>query len=164
MIETAASLEPPFLPPTEAAAPGLLARWWRRLFATATSSIRDDLEVALEHAGGRESDITAEEGTMLKNILGLRERRIEDGWTVTITTGARSDSSGFPRSLVTFTWRPTSACAGTAPRHTSTRGLTTASSASSHGRQAAISPADGFLCLRRLPCGSHLKCFTALVM
>ena len=64
-----------------------------------------------------------------------RERRIDDGCTVTITTGARSDSSGCPRSWVTFTWRPTSACAGTAPRQTSTRGLT--------DRELGVEPLDG---------------------
>ena len=58
---------------------------------------------------------------------------------------------------------PSSACAAVAPRQTSTRGLTSAISVSSHGRQAAISPAFGFVWIRRLPRGSHLKCFTTLV-
>jgi CBS domain containing-hemolysin-like protein len=65
-------------PSVTEAAPGWLTRLWRRLFAAATPSIRDDLEVALEHADEPESDITPLEGAMLKNILGLRERRIED--------------------------------------------------------------------------------------
>ena len=37
------------------------------------------------------------------------------------------------------------------------------SSASSQGRQAAISREFGFLWMRRLPRGSHLKCFTVFV-
>ena len=44
-----------------------------------------------------------------------------------------------------------------------TAGFTTAISASSHGRQAAISAAFGFAWIRRLPRGSHLKCLTTLV-
>ena len=61
-------------------------------------------------------------------------RRIDDGWTVAITTGASPDSTGSPRCCVTRNCRPRSACAAVAPRQTRTRGLTTASSASSHGR------------------------------
>jgi hypothetical protein len=45
-----------------------------------------------------------------------------------------------------------------------TLGRTAAISESSQGRQAAISTALGFLWILRLPRGSHLKCFTALVM
>ena len=50
-----------------------------------------------------------------------------------------------------------------APRQTSTLGLTTSSSATAHGRQAAISLAFGFWWIRRLPRGVHLKCLTAFV-
>jgi CBS domain containing-hemolysin-like protein len=57
---------------------GFFGRLLRRIFATTTTSVRDDLEVALESAGERESGISPKEGTMLKNILGLRERRVED--------------------------------------------------------------------------------------
>ena len=43
------------------------------------------------------------------------------------------------------------------------RGLTSAISVSSQGRHAAISAAFGFLWMRRLPRGSHLKCLTTFV-
>ena len=42
-------------------------------------------------------------------------------------------------------------------------GLTKSTRASSQKRQALISPAFGFWWMRRLPRGSNLKCFTALV-
>ena len=48
-------------------------------------------------------------------------------------------------------------------RHTTTRGFTLASSASSHPRQACTSTGLGREWSRRLPRGSHLKCFTAFV-
>ena len=44
-----------------------------------------------------------------------------------------------------------------------TSGCTTASSASSQGRHAAMCSAFGFLWIRRLPRGSKLKCFTTFV-
>ena len=50
-----------------------------------------------------------------------------------------------------------------APRQTITRGLTSASSVSSQGRQALTSPTVGLAWIRFFPRGSHLKCFTALV-
>lgn len=50
-----------------------------------------------------------------------------------------------------------------APRHTSVSGLTTSSSAPSHGRQAAISTGAGFAWMRRVPFATHLKCFPTLV-
>ena len=37
------------------------------------------------------------------------ERRIDDGCTVAMTTGASSDSTGTPRSRLTRNWRPSSA-------------------------------------------------------
>ena len=37
------------------------------------------------------------------------DRRIDDGWTVAMTTGARSDSTGTPRSRLTRNCRPSSA-------------------------------------------------------
>jgi hypothetical protein len=79
------------------------------------------------------------------------------------TFGARSDSTGTPRCFVTRKLRPSSDCAAVAPSATSTRGSSTESSASSHGRQAASSSAFGFWWMRRLPRPSHLKCLTALV-
>jgi CBS domain containing-hemolysin-like protein len=50
----------------------------RALFGWKPSSIRADLEVVLDTAGSGESGFSPEERTMLKNILGLRERRIAD--------------------------------------------------------------------------------------
>ncbi len=50
-----------------------------------------------------------------------------------------------------------------AARHTRHRGWMIFSSACHQGRHAAISRLFGFLWSRRLPLGSHLKCFTALV-
>ena len=90
-------------------------------------------------------------------------RRIDGGWTVAITTGARADWTSSPRCCVTRNCRPRSACAAVAPRHTRTRGFTTASSASSHGEQAAISDQFGFWWIRRLPWPFHLKCLTTFV-
>ena len=58
---------------------------------------------------------------------------------------------------------PNKAWAAVAPRQTTIRGPTAEISASSHGRQAAISREFGFLWSRILPRGSHLKCFTAFV-
>jgi len=57
---------------------------------------------------------------------------------------------------------PSNACAAVAPDRQQL-GATTSISASSHGRQALISLMVGFSWIRRLPRGSHLKCFTALV-
>jgi hypothetical protein len=70
-----------------------------------------------------------------------------------------------PRFLITLKVRPSRAFAAVAPRQTTTRGPTMASSASSHGRQARISAAFGVLWIRRLAFASfaHLKCFTAFV-
>ena len=50
-------------------------------------------------------------------------------------------------------------CAAVAPRQTMPSGLTTRISACSHGLQASICRAEGFLCSRRLPRGSQRKCF-----
>ncbi len=54
-------------------------------------------------------------------------------------SGGDSASMNRPRSRVTRTRLPNSPFAAVAPRHTTTCGRTTASSLSSHGRQAAIS-------------------------
>ena len=58
---------------------------------------------------------------------------------------------------------PSAACAAVPPRQTTTFGCTMRISASSQGRHAATSRGEGVLCRRRLPEGTHLKCFTALV-
>ena len=79
------------------------------------------------------------------------------------TIGASGDGTNSPRCCETLNVLPSSACAAVAPRQTSTRGLTSAISVSSHGRHAATSAALGFAWIRRLPRGSHLKCFTTLV-
>src|SRR4051794_28692828 len=90
-------------------------------------------------------------------------RRSDDGWTVATTFSANSDSNNFPRSRVTRNDGPKIAWAAVAPMQTSKPGLTTRSSASSQGRHAAISREFGFLWMRRLPRGSHLKFFTVFV-
>ena len=90
-------------------------------------------------------------------------RRIDEGCTVAITRGASGEETNAPRRCETLKARPSSACAAVAPRHRITRGLVNAISVSSHGRQAAISAPFGLAWMRRLPRGSHLKCFTTLV-
>src|SRR6185369_7287513 len=80
-------------------------------------------------------------------------RRIEDGWTVAITRPPSRDNPAseggkaaiLPRCCVTLKPEPSRACAAVAPRQTMTAGLTSAISVSSHGRQAPISLARGFL-------------------
>lgn len=81
------------------------------------------------------------------------------------TAPASSEGIGTPRFFVTLNVRPSRDFAAVAPRQMMTSGLMSASSASSHGRQARTSPADGVLCSRRVVRASfaHLKCFTALV-
>ena len=74
-----------------------------------------------------------------------------------------SRSTTSPRILVIGTALPSSDCAAVAPSATTRSGLISASSLSSHQRQAWISPAFGFEWMRRLPRGSNLKCLTALV-
>ncbi|HEY4919817.1 MAG TPA: hemolysin family protein [Xanthobacteraceae bacterium] len=57
-------------------------RWFvrvlRAVFGWKTGSIRSNLEVVLEASAPGESGFSPEESTMLRNILGLRERRIAD--------------------------------------------------------------------------------------
>src|SRR6266545_957873 len=90
-------------------------------------------------------------------------RRIEEGWTVAVTKGARSDFTKVPRLFITRKDGPRRAWAAVAPRQTRTLGWIKASSASSQGRQAPISAELGFWWTRLLPRGSHLKCLTTLV-
>jgi CBS domain containing-hemolysin-like protein len=54
------------------------ARVLRTLFGWKAGSIRADLEVVLEAGALGDAGFSAKESTMLKNILGLRERRIAD--------------------------------------------------------------------------------------
>lgn len=55
-----------------------LVRALRVLFGWRPGSIRDDLEVVLDESVPGETGFTPEERIMLRNILGLRERRIAD--------------------------------------------------------------------------------------
>src|SRR5262249_20909724 len=57
---------------------GWFTRMLRFLFGWKPGSIRADLEVVLEAGTGGETGFSPEERAMLKNILGLRERRLED--------------------------------------------------------------------------------------
>jgi len=75
------NLPVPVPPPGEVAREGGIA-WFARLLRTflgwKTNSIRADLEVVLETGAAAESGFSPEERAMLKNILGLRERGVED--------------------------------------------------------------------------------------
>jgi CBS domain containing-hemolysin-like protein len=67
--------------PNEGARPlndSWVSRMLRTLFNWKAGSIRADLEVVLEAGAPGETGFSPEESTMLKNILGLRERRVED--------------------------------------------------------------------------------------
>ena len=57
---------------------GMLSRWLRTIFGWRAGSTRADLKEVLEESPPGELGFSPEEGTMLKNILGLRERRIDD--------------------------------------------------------------------------------------
>jgi CBS domain containing-hemolysin-like protein len=50
----------------------------RALFGWKTGSIRSDLQVLLEASAPAETGFSLEESKILKNVLGLRERRLED--------------------------------------------------------------------------------------
>src|SRR5215211_1370665 len=56
----------------------VLGRLARALFGWKAGSIRADLETVLEAGGSGETGFSPEERTLLKNILGLRERRVWD--------------------------------------------------------------------------------------
>ena len=55
-----------------------LTRAIRALFGWKPGSVRDDLQVVLDASTPDEVGFSATERTMLRNILGLRERRIAD--------------------------------------------------------------------------------------
>src|SRR5262244_2336980 len=57
---------------------GWFTRALRALFGWKAGSIRQDLEVVLENGTPADTGFSPQERTMLKNILGLRERRVED--------------------------------------------------------------------------------------
>jgi CBS domain containing-hemolysin-like protein len=56
----------------------LLNRMMRALFGWNPTSIRSDLKVLLEGEAATETGFSPDESRMLKNILGLRERRLDD--------------------------------------------------------------------------------------
>lgn len=70
----------PMLVPQPAAHEGqsAIGRWLRAVFGWRSGSMRADLKVALEKGAPVESGFSPDESRMLKNILGLRERRIVD--------------------------------------------------------------------------------------
>src|SRR6516225_1547513 len=73
---------PPLPPPTSGAAAGESRESWfyqtlRGMFGWSPASIRSDLKVLLDGAAA-ETGFSPEESRMLKNILGLRERRLDD--------------------------------------------------------------------------------------
>jgi CBS domain containing-hemolysin-like protein len=67
---------PAVVPPSGEQSEGWLTRLMRTLFGLRTASPRADLELVLT-AEPAQSDFSPEEAAMLKNILGLRETRIE---------------------------------------------------------------------------------------
>src|SRR6202163_1520225 len=73
---------PAVVPPGEiqrpAAAENWLTRAIRALFGWKPGSVRDDLQVVLDASTPDEVGFSATERTMLRNILGLHERRIAD--------------------------------------------------------------------------------------
>jgi len=63
---------------TRRVAEGWLSRAIRTLFGWKAGSVRDDLQVVLDASTPDDAGFTAVERTMLRNILGLHERRIAD--------------------------------------------------------------------------------------
>ena len=82
--ETAEPQSPSNLPATIGAGKlrdggeNVFSRWMRTIFGWRAGSTRADLKEVLEESPPSELGFSPEEGTMLKNILGLRERRIDD--------------------------------------------------------------------------------------
>lgn len=71
--------EPPSSPAPAAARGPTLWQRLRGLLALRTVSLRDDLEVALEsESNGETADFTQSERTILKNVLDLADKRVED--------------------------------------------------------------------------------------
>jgi hemolysin (HlyC) family protein len=72
---------PAVVPPGEIARPAAdhwLLRAMRTLFGWKAGSVRDDLQVVLDASTPDEVGFSAVERTMLRNILGLHERRLAD--------------------------------------------------------------------------------------
>jgi CBS domain containing-hemolysin-like protein len=78
--KTEASRNLPALIPTAIETPneGVFTRWIRALFGWRTGSMRADLKEVLEEGAPSETGFSPEESAMLRNILGLRERRMTD--------------------------------------------------------------------------------------
>ncbi|MGN6487651.1 MAG: magnesium/cobalt efflux protein, partial [Devosia sp.] len=75
----AAAAEPPSSPASAFSWGHRIWNWLRGLLAMRTVSLRDDLEVALESENnGETADFTQSERTILKNVLELGEKRVED--------------------------------------------------------------------------------------
>jgi CBS domain containing-hemolysin-like protein len=72
------NLPVPAAPLPAGAAEGVFARWLRAILRWKTGTMRADLEEVLEDGAARESGFSPEESRMLRNILGLRERRLSD--------------------------------------------------------------------------------------
>ena len=64
--------------PADTDSDGFFARLARALFGWKNGPTRADIEVVLEAAGPGEAGVSPEERTMIRNILALRGRRIED--------------------------------------------------------------------------------------
>jgi CBS domain containing-hemolysin-like protein len=81
-LAVAAPSEPAHLPGPASEAgrngEGWFGRVLRALFGWKAGSIRQDLEVVLEDGMPGDTGFSPQERTMLRNILGLRERRVED--------------------------------------------------------------------------------------
>jgi CBS domain containing-hemolysin-like protein len=72
------NLPVPVARPLDEESQGFFARLVRALFGWRSGPTRADIEVVLEAAGPGETGVSPEERTMIKNILALRGRRIED--------------------------------------------------------------------------------------
>jgi CBS domain containing-hemolysin-like protein len=81
VVSERTNLPVPVPRPSEVAREGgesWLGRMLRTLFGWKAGSIRQDLEVVLEAGAPADTGFSPAERTMLKNVLGLRGRRVED--------------------------------------------------------------------------------------
>jgi CBS domain containing-hemolysin-like protein len=72
------NLPVPVTHPSDGNGAGFFTRLVRALFGWKTGPTRADIEVVLEAAGPGEGGVSPEERTMIRNILALRGRRVED--------------------------------------------------------------------------------------
>jgi len=72
------NLPVPIARPLQPEGDGFFARLMRALFAWRDGPTRADIEVVLQAAGPGEGGVSPEERTMIRNILALRGRRIDD--------------------------------------------------------------------------------------